>query len=129
MIYSIAREKLETELRMIKLESTNVTTNTERRFTIVGPSSRNLTISPYNNEWSPCSTTLSCPKSNVEGQVFLVVVDSMCNLVIIHKLPKSLLKPIVMAHLTTFDDDLGTDRIAQGTIILTFKSSMTNEQE
>ncbi len=129
MIYSITRKELETELRMTRLGSTSVTTNTKRRFTIVGPSSSNPTISLYNNEQSTCNTTPSCPKSNVEGQVFLATIDDMLNLIAIHKLPKSLFKPIIMVHLITFDDDLGMDRITQGTIILTFKSSMTDEQE
>jgi hypothetical protein len=67
VIYFIIGKELETKLRMIGLGSTNETINIEKTFTIVGPSSSNLTISPYNNEQSPCSTTLSCPKLNVEG--------------------------------------------------------------
>jgi hypothetical protein len=51
----------------------------------------------------------------------------MLNPDVTHKLPKSLLKPIVVVHLIALDDDLGMDKIVQGTIILTFKSSMTNE--
>ncbi len=114
---------------MTGLGSTSEATNTKRRFTVVRPPSRNLTISPYNNEHSPCSTTPSCPKLNVEGQVFLAATNGMLNPTTSHKLPKFLFKPIVVAYPTTFDDDLGMDKIAQGTIILTFKSYMTNEHE
>jgi len=78
---------------------------------------------------NPCSTTPSCPNLNVERQVFLVAIDNILNPTTTHKLPKSPFKPIVMAHLTTLDDDFCMDKIAQGTIILTFKSSMTNEHE
>ncbi len=111
MIYSTARKELETKLRMTKLGSTSETINTERKFTIVGPSSSNSTISPYNNEQNPCNITPSCPKPNVEGHVFQVAIDNMLNPATIHKLPKSPLKPIIMAHLTSLDDDLGMDRI------------------
>jgi hypothetical protein len=83
--------------------STIETSNTKRRFTIVGPSSNNITISPYNNEHSPCNTTPSCPKPNVDG---------MLNPVVIHKLPKSPLKPIVVVHPIALDDDLGMDKIS-----------------
>jgi hypothetical protein len=106
MIYSSAREELETKLRMIGLGSTSETINTERRFTIVGP-----TISPYNNEWNPCSTTLSCPKLNVEGQVFPIAINDILNPTTIHKLPKSPFKPIVMAHLIILDDDFCMNKI------------------
>jgi hypothetical protein len=63
---------------------------------------------------------------NVKGHVSLVVVNGMLNLNAIHKLPKSPLKSIVMAHPIALDDDFGMDKIAQGIIILTFKSFMTN---
>ncbi len=129
MIYFTTREELEIELRMIGLGSTSETTNTKRRFTTVGPSSNNPTINPYNNEQSPCSTTPSCPKPNVERKVFPIAIDDMLNPTTIHKLPKSPFKPNVMAHLTTLDDDFCMDKITQGTIILTFKSSMTDEHE
>jgi hypothetical protein len=42
---------------------------------------------------------------NVEGHVYLVVVNGVLNLDIIHKLPKSPLKSIVMAHPIALDDD------------------------
>ncbi len=107
MIYCTARKELETKLRMAKLGSISETINTERKFTIVGPSSSDSTISPYNNEQNPCSITPSCPKPNV----FRVAIDNMLNPTTIHKLPKSPLKPTIVAHLTSLDDDLGMDRI------------------
>lgn len=66
---------------------------------------------------------------NVEGQVSPTVVDDMQNLATTHKLLKSIFKPTIMVHPTSIDDDLGMDKIAESTIILTFKSSMIDEQE